>query len=82
MLQRYKSNRCVDNMVNVGNGSVNYVNEVKIQIDTEKPHLKEGKILSKACSHGKIYRILLIIYYVCSIRRHSSHPANNSVLFL
>jgi hypothetical protein len=34
------------------------VNEAKIQ--KEKLHLKEGKILSKACSHGKIYRKISI----------------------
>jgi preprotein translocase subunit YajC len=72
--QRYNSSRCADNMVKVCNGSVSKVNETKIQIDTENNTFTRRKELSKACSHGKINRILLIIYYFCSIRRHRSHP--------
>ena len=78
--QRYKSSRGADSMVNVCNGSVSKVNETKSKLTQKTTHLEEGKILSKACSHGKIYRILLIIYYLCSIRRHRSHPENNLVL--
>ena len=53
----------------------------KSKLTQKTTHLEEGKILSKACSRGKINRILQIIYYFCSIRRHRSHPENNPVLF-